>query len=175
MVRLWKTSVENFRPGSNLGEVWKLAEYTVYDQIVNYFTKHNLIRPNHHGSLSDHLTATALIQSTDLCLEAAERKELSGVCLIDQSAAYDLLCHQIFEKKFRLYNLDEGSTSWIISYLSNRTQYVQVESKASDPLSCEDHSAPQGSVLGSSVVYVDDDTDDVHSNDPKQLQRTLHS
>ena len=64
-----------------------------------------------------------------------------------------------------------------MSYLSGRSQLVQVESKRSELVYCSDHGVPQGSVLGGllhlinsndfpschnngeSVVYVDDDTD----------------
>ena len=65
-------------------------------------------------------------------------------------------------------------------YLGGRTQCVQVESKTSEYLECEDSGAPQGSILaglfhlinsndmpachdeGQSVVYVDDGTDSVY-------------
>ena len=186
-----KTKVENFRPVSHLVEVGKLCEYIVYEQILEHFNVNKLFHPNHHGSLSNHSTATALIQLTDMWLEAAEMTELSGACMIDQSAAYDLLCHMILQEKLGLYNFDQGSISWIMSYLSNRTQAVQVESKVSNFLECGDHGVPQGSILGGllhvinsndfpdcheegeSVVYVDDDTDSVHSNDPVQLKNMM--
>ena len=42
----------------------------------------------------------------DMWIEAAEKKELSGVCMIDQSAAYNLLDHFLFPKKLREYNFD---------------------------------------------------------------------
>ena len=111
--------------------------------------------------------------------------------MIDQSAAYDLLSHEIFAEKLKLYNFDEASVNWCMSYLRGRTQCVQVESKMSDYLECEDSGAPQGSILaglfhviqsndlpdcheeGESVVYVDDDTDSVHSGDPEQLVEKL--
>ena len=88
------------------------------------------------------------VQLFDLWLEAAEHHELSAVCLLDQSAAYDLLCHAILGEKLKLYNFDDASIAWITSYLSDRTQQVQIESKVSSPLDCEDHGVPQGSVLG---------------------------
>ena len=111
--------------------------------------------------------------------------------MIDQSAAYDLLCHKVSAEKLSFYNFDVGSVSWIVSYLSNRTQSVQVESKGSDPLDCGDHGVPQGSVLGgllqvinsndfpdchdegASVIYVDDDTDSVQASNPVQLQNEI--
>ena len=64
-------------------------EYAVYCQIVEHFITYDLFHPNHHGSIANHSTVTALIQLVDLWLDAAERKELSAVCLLDQSAAYD--------------------------------------------------------------------------------------
>ena len=73
-----------------------MVEYIVGEQILKHFITNRLLHPNHHGSLANHSTATALIQLTDMWIEASEKKELSGVCMIDQSAAYDLLSHEIF-------------------------------------------------------------------------------
>ena len=44
--------------------------------------------------------------------------------MIDQSAAYDLLCHENFAKKLKLYNFDEASVHWYKSYLGGRAQCV---------------------------------------------------
>ena len=85
-----KTKVENYRPVSHLVEVGKLIEYIVGVEILEHFIANDLLHPNHPGSPKNHSTATALIQLTDMWMEASERKELSGVCMIDQSAAYDL-------------------------------------------------------------------------------------
>ena len=78
-----------------------------------------------------------------------------------------------------------------MSYLSERSQVVQVESKVSDPLPCDDHGVPQVSVLGGllhlinsndfpachdegeAVVYVDDDSDSVHDADPVKLKNLI--
>ena len=83
--------------------------------------KNNLFHPNHHGGLPSHSIATALIQLVDMWIEAAEKKELSGVRIIDQSAAYDLLDHFLFPKKLREYNFDEASIKRIQSYLGDRS------------------------------------------------------
>ena len=71
---------------SHLVEVGKLVEYIVGEQILEHFIDNNLLHPNHHGSLKNRSTATALIQLTDMWMEASEKKEISGVCMIDQSA-----------------------------------------------------------------------------------------
>ena len=129
-----------------------------------------------------------IIQLFNMMLEAADNQELFGVCLLDQSAAYDLLCHNTLKQKLKLYNFSEASIDWLISYLGGRTQIVQVESRLSHPLNCDDTGVPQGSVLGGllhvinsndfpachevgeSVVYVDDDSDCVCANEPDELR-----
>ena len=65
-----KDKLENFRPVSHLVQIGKIVEYAAYFQIVEHFTKHNLFHPNHHGSLANHSTATAITQLHDLCLIA---------------------------------------------------------------------------------------------------------
>ena len=116
---------------SHLVEVGTLVEYIVGEQILENFVTNNLFHPNHDGSLANNSTATALIQLTDMWLEASERKKLSGVCMIDQSAAYDLLNPSHFTEKLKLYNFDEASVNWCKSYIGERSQCVQVEYKTS--------------------------------------------
>ena len=183
--------LENYRPVSHLVQVGLLVEYAVYFQIIDHFLQYDLFHPNHHGNIANHSTATAILQLQNIWLEAAEKQELSAVCLLDQSAAYDLLCHQTLREKLKLYNFSEGTISWIMSYLGGRTQVVQVEAKISQPLEGGEHAVPQGSVLGGllhvinsndfpdcheegeSVVYVDDDTDTVSGKDPEELRQSI--
>ena len=186
-----KDLLENYRPVSKLVQVGKVVEYAVYYQIVEHFVEHDLFHPNHHGSIANHSTATAISQLFDMWLEAAERQELSAVCLLDQSAAYDLLCHQTLREKLKLYNFSESSIEWLMSYLGGRTQLVQIESHTSQPIEGGDHAVPQGSVLGGllhvinsndlpachdegdSIVYVDDDSDTVSAKNPEDLKESI--
>ena len=193
-----KDVIENYRPVSHLVEVGKLVEHEVNDQVTEHFLSNNLFHSNHHGGIANHSTNTALIQLNDMFLQAAVSKKFTGALLLDQSAAYDLLDHPILLKKLELYNFDENSIRWFKSYLSNRSQAVQVETKQSSLEDLDDHAAPQGSVLGGtlfiinendfpacrvegeSVLFVDDDTDAVSEADPatlvaKLLQEAEHS
>ena len=79
-----KTEIKNFRPVSHLVEIGKMVEYSIYYQVIEHFKCNNLFHENHHGSLSDHSTATALLQLVDMWIRAAENKKFSATLLLDQ-------------------------------------------------------------------------------------------
>ena len=186
-----KNSLENYRPVSHLVEIGKLVEREVNDQVVAHFTAHGLFHRNHHGGIPHHSTDTALIQLHDMFLQAAKAKKLTAALLLDQSAAYDLLDHTILLDKLNVYKFDQKTIDWFNSYLSDRSQLVQIETKQSSQIRLGEYAAPQGSVLGGtlfviyendfpavrangqSVMFVDDDTDCVSNEDPTQILQVI--
>ena len=86
-----------------------------------------------------------------------ENGELSALGLLDQSAAYDLLCHQKMKEKLGLYNFSASSIDWLMSYL-------HVISSNDFPACHEE---------GEAVVYVDDDSDHVQDSDPARLREKI--
>ena len=158
---LWKTQLihpfhkkgdkgvgENYRPVSHIAEVSKLAEYAVLEQVLHHFQENGLFHPNHHGFLPHRNTTTALLQIYDLWLNSAENKELTAALFIDLSAAFDIVEHKILLNKLSLYNFSDESINFFFSYLSDRKQRVQVQSKLSDPEVVAEQGVPKGSILG---------------------------
>ena len=89
-------------------------------------------------------------------LEAAENKKLTAALLVDQSAAYDLLDHEIILRKLAVYNFDARSIEWFRSYLGGRSQSVQVETKQSQSSQLSYHAAPQSSILGGLLFIINE-------------------
>ena len=188
-----RSETSNYRPVSHISEVSKLVEYAVFDQLMDHFVNNNLFHSNHHGFVPKHNTVTALAQLYDIWLEASENKEMSAALLLDLSAAFDLIPHSILLKKMKLYNFDDTTMQFFKSYLEDRRQVVQIESKRSEPKEIGDVSVPQGSILGGiifviyqndfpenhpegdeeSILYADDDTDVAHDADLKTLEEKI--
>ena len=77
--------------------------------------------------------------------------------LLDLQKAFDTVDHSILLSKLTAIGLDPTSVSWLGSYLSDRSQSVDVGGTRSDPkpITC---GVPQGSILGLLLflIYVND-------------------
>ena len=83
----------------------------------------------------------------DTWVGALEDGDLSGVCLLDMSAAFDIVDHPLLLKKLELYGFGGNSLEWVNSYLTNRRQCVSISGSLSKLLPVPT-GVPQGSILG---------------------------
>ena len=83
----------------------------------------------------------------DTWLEAVEQGDLAGVCMVDMSAAFDVVDTQLLLQKLDLYGFDRKAVQWFWSYLTYRSQGVYIEGSMSSLLPLE-AGVPQGSILG---------------------------
>ena len=165
---------KNYRPVSLLSVLSKVLERCIFVQVVDYLECNRLLHPSHHGFRSNHSTLSALVQMFDTWVEAFEDDEVSAVIMLDMSAAFDTVDHDILLKKMDLYGFDHTAISWFRSYMTNRSQSVSIEGFLSQPqhLEC---GVPQGSILGPLlyILYTNDLPEAVHghvSDDEDQLE-----
>ena len=119
--------------------------------------KHNRLSSHQSGNKSLHSTETLNIYTTDLILEAMNKKEISALVLLDLSKAFDSICHQKLLQKLSAVGASPALVQWFRSYLSDRTQSVRIDSVLSDPLPIT-HGVPQGAILSPLLfcIYLND-------------------
>ena len=139
----------------------KILERVVYNQLIKYLEENKLLNPSHHG------TATALLEMHSNWVEAVEEDKITAVVLLDMSAAFDLVDKNILIEKLKLYGLDENSSNWMESYLSDQSQQVYLDGELSESLPVN-IGVPQGSILGT-ILYcllVNDLQELIHNHEP---------
>ena len=138
---------KNYRPVDIVPILSKILERAVFNQLIAYLNENNLLHPNHHAYRAGHNTTTALIQMYDGWLKAVEAGQLAGACLLDMSAAFDVVDHDLLVEKLSLYGVEDDSINWIRSYIGGRSQSVMIEGSLSKLLQVHT-GVPQGSILG---------------------------
>ena len=140
--------LSNFRPISNLPFLSKLLERVVVAQLHPHLSGNNLYEALQSGFRPAHSTETALVKVTNDLLRASDSHSPSILILLDLSAAFDTVDHQILLQRLETYALvKDAALSWFASYLANRCYYVSLDGARSDDIeiTC---GVPQGSVLG---------------------------
>ena len=116
-------------------------------QVLRHMDSNQYFNPSHHAYRSFHSTTTAMLQMYDTWLEAVEEGDLAGVCMVDMSAAFDVVDTELLLEKLKLYGFDRNAIQWTWSYLTHRSQGVYIDGSMSSLLALE-AGVPQGSILG---------------------------
>ena len=116
-----KLDSKNYRPVAILPILSKILERAMFMQVLSHMDGNNYFNPSHHAYRSFHSTTTAMLQMYDTWLEAAEDGDLAGVCMVDMSAAFDVVDTQILLDKLKLYGFDRNAIQWTWSYLTYRS------------------------------------------------------
>ena len=132
-----KFDPKNYRPVAILPILSKVLERAMFQQLVNYMDSNKFFNPNHHAYRSFHSTTTAMLQMYTTWLDALEEGDMAAVCMIDMSAAFDVVDTNLLLEKLKLYGLDRNSIQWIWSYLTYRSQAVYIEGSLSNLLPLE--------------------------------------
>ena len=140
-----RLDASNYRPVSILPIVSKILERAVYNQVVGYLDKNNLMYENQSGFRKAYSTDTCLINLTDQIKLDMSKGLYVGMVLIDLQKAFDTVDHEILCKKLKSMGIN--STEWFQSYLGGRNQVVEANDTLSEPgiVNC---GVPQGSILG---------------------------
>jgi hypothetical protein len=138
----------NYRPISNLPYIAKLTEKIVVQQLNAHTNQHSLHEPLQSAYKSLHSTETALLKVSNDILEAIDNKRHVFLILLDLSAAFDTIDHQILLERLSLsFGINGTALNWFKSYMHDRTQHISVHGNTSSSRTLK-YGIPQGSVVG---------------------------
>ena len=145
------THIDSFRPINNLCTLDKIVEQHIKTHLDTFLEKHNIIHPNHHGGRKKHSTTTALAQIYNCLHTQYEKGVITAILQTDLSAAFDTVDTQILLNKLEHYGIRGDTLTLFTSYLTQRTQYVEVNTFKSHTLAAPQCSVVQGSKLSGTL------------------------
>jgi hypothetical protein len=149
--------VENYRPISLTCIACKMMETIIKNKMVAFLQTHHMISPDQYGFLARRSTGSQLL----LCLQ----KWITSMCqtfevdivFMDFAKAFDSVCHKKLLLKLDHYGFKYELFAWLKTFLSDRTQSVQIDDSSSTTRAVIS-GVPQGSVIGPVLflIYIND-------------------
>ena len=130
VVPLFKTSdkslFSNYRPVSVLPSFSKVLEKLVYDRIVDYLSKYEILTDNQFGFRKQHSTEYALVALLYHNISfAIDNNEITVGISIGVSKAFATVNHQILLDKLLHYGFRGVAFNWPEDHLNNKQHFPQ--------------------------------------------------
>ena len=130
-----------------------MLEHVVCEQLGDHASKTGNLEVLQSAYKAGHSTETALLKVNTDILSAINNNEVVCLVLLDLSAAFDTISHQILLNRLKYhFGVDGTVLNWLKSYLTGRCQKVALEGE--DGIKATSHNmnltsgVPQGSILG---------------------------
>ncbi len=138
--------IENYRPVSLIPFIAKTLERVFFNQVSLFLSQNNKLYAKQSGFRSGHSTETALLSVTE-ALRIAKADSKSSVLMLDLSAAFDTVNHQILLSTLSSLDITGITLRWSESYFTGQIFRVARGGEVSKAHQLVT-GVPQGSVLG---------------------------
>ena len=143
-----RDDLASYRPISNLNFVSKILERVIHNRLNDHLQSFPSICPFQSAYRKFHSTETALLRIQNDLLLAMNQQKLSALVLLDLSAAFDTIDHNILLARLTsTFGISGSALNLLSSYLLDRSQSISIDSHCTPPSPMET-GVPQGSVLG---------------------------
>ena len=127
------TEFANFRPISNLPFLSKLMERIVIKKMSEYCENNSLEEPFQSAYRRGLSTETALLKIMNDLLLNMDNQQVSLLVLLDMSAAFDTIPHDLFLDRLKhTYGISGTALQWFDSYFKDRYQRIVIKGDMSD-------------------------------------------
>ena len=151
------TLMNELRPILILLVLYKVFEKAVGIQMMSFAERASLLHEGLSSFRKGYSTTTALLGMRDDIQKAMDKGEVTLMVIADFSKAFDIICFRTTLLKLHKLGFTKPSLKWLLSYLCDRRQFIQIDDKSS---SCQTIAfrIPQGSILGPMIfnLYVSD-------------------
>jgi len=125
----------------------KILERLVYNRLINFLNKYDILSVSQYGFRKNLFTTLALLDLVDKLTTSIENNGITIDIFTDLAKAFHTVNHNILLSKLYHYGVQGTAHKWFKSYLNNRCQYVNINRVNSEFLPVT-YGVPQGSVLG---------------------------
>ena len=137
----------NYRPIANLSYISKILERSLHNRIAKFSNKYSILTNSQYGFRKHFSTVDAILDLSESIYNSIDNNMFHTSVFIDLRKAFDTVNHDFLLNKLISYGVRGTPGKLIKSFLSDRYQYVEIDSYCSTHQRL-DIGVPQGSILG---------------------------
>lgn len=147
----------NYRPIALLSVINKIFERLIYLRLLEFFNRQKFLYKRQYGFRQRSNTSNCAMDVLERIYKGLDVSEAVTALFLDLSKAFDLVDHKLLLAKLEAQGIRGMVLDFLVSYFSNRTQYVDINGSCSSRLSV-DRGVVQGSLLGPLffLVYINE-------------------
>ena len=129
-----KTSIKNYRPVCSLSSLSKIIEKVVYNRMMKFIDKNQILSSKQFGFRKKMGTETALANYIDYLVSGLKYRKYTVSIFMDLSKAFDVLNHDILKNKLEHYGFRNNFLKFLMSFVNNREYFVSANGHTSQKI-----------------------------------------